>query len=111
ITNYLNLSDGIFQRHFGIARHSPEWWDAILNIARFLAEHHQNGVFQNSPGLIAARMEEGRLQYDFTGFDRFFGAFISAGVDANVQGGNLMERERRKDAPLMVDAWIDDNGQ
>src|SRR5205807_7135965 len=81
------------------------------NIARFLAEHHQNGVFQNTPGLIAARMEEGRLQYDFSAFDRFFGAFISAGVDANVQGGNLMERERRKDAPLMVDAWIDDNGQ
>jgi hypothetical protein len=111
ITNYLNLSDGLFRRHYGIARHSPEWWDTISNIAHFLAEHHQNGIFQNTPGLVTARFEDGRPQYDFTAFDRFFGAFISAGVDANIQGGNLMERERRKDAPLMVDAWIEENGQ
>lgn len=110
ITNYLNLSEGLFQRHFGISRNSPEWWDAISNIARFLAEHHQNGVFQNTPGLVGARLEGSAINYDFTNFDRFFGAFISAGVDANIQGGNLMERDRRKDAPLMVDAWVDENG-
>ncbi len=111
ITNYLNLSAGNFQRHFGITRDSPEWWDTLSNIARFLAEHHQNGVFQNTPGLVKARFENSAAQFDFSDFDRFFGAFISAGVDANIQGGNLMERERRRDAPLMVDAWVEENGQ
>ena len=111
ITNYMNLSDGLFRRHLGISRDSPEWWVAIGNIARFLAEHHQNSVFQNTPVLVKARLEDGVMRYDFSGFDRFFGTFISAGVDANIQGGNLMERERRKGAAIMVDAWVVENGQ
>lgn len=111
ITNYMNLSDGLFRRHFGISRDSPEWWEAIGNIARFLGEHHQNGVFQNTARLVRARLENGTMSYDFADFDRFFGAFIAAGVDANIQGGNLMERERRKGATVMVDAWVEENGQ
>lgn len=111
ITNYMNLSERLFQAHFGISRNSPEWWDALGNIAGFLAEHHQNGVFQNTPGLVKARLENGAMRYDFAGFDRFFGTFISAGVDANIQGGNLMERERRKGATINVDAWVEENGE
>ena len=111
ITNYMNLSEGLFQRHFGISRNSPEWWDAIGNIARFLGEHHQNGVFQNTPGLVKASLENGAMRYDFAGFDRFFGTFVSSGVDANIQGGNMMERERRKGATINVDAWVEENGQ
>ena len=111
ITNYMNLSEGLFQRHYWISRNTPEWWETIGNMARFLAAHHQNGIFQNTPRLVRASLENGAMRYDFTDFDRFFGTFLSAGVDGNIQGGNLMERERRKGATIMVDAWVEKNGQ
>ena len=111
ITNYMNLSQGVFERYYGISRNTPEWWDTLANMARFLAGHHQNGVFQNTPALVKATLASGAMRYDFSNFDRFFGTFISAGVDANIQGGNLMERERRKGATIMVDAWVEENGQ
>jgi hypothetical protein len=111
ITNYMNLSDGLFKRHFGISRDSPEGWEAIGNIARFLGQYHQNGVFQNTPRLVRARLENGVMRYSFDDFDRFFGTFIDAGVNANIQGGNLMSRERRKGATIMVEAWVEENGQ
>jgi hypothetical protein len=111
ITNYFNLSDSHLKRFYGVERHSPEWWDLMSNLAHFLAEYHQDCMYADVPSLAMGRIENGVMRYDFTNFERFFGTFFSAGVDGNFQGGNLLSRQRRKGATLMVRAWVEENGQ
>jgi len=111
ISNYLNLSDAHLQQFYGCAQFSDAWWELMRNIARFMARYHQTSIFANPVRLAQAEVAGGALRYDFRHFERFVETFQAAGVPGPIEGGNLMHRQRVRNAPLMVQAWVLEGGR
>jgi hypothetical protein len=111
ITNYFNLNDSHLQQFYGCAQFSDAWWELIRNMARFMGRYHQTSIWANPVRLVRAELSGGVLRYDFRDFERFVETHLAAGVSGPVEGGNLLRRERRRDAPLMVPAWIVEEGR
>ncbi len=111
ITNYLNLGDSHLQQFFGCSRGSESWWRLIGSIARFMAGYYQTSIPATPGQLVKTSVVNGAIRYDFGDFDRFVETFQAAGVPGPIEGGNLLWRQRRRDAPEMVSAWVIENGR
>jgi hypothetical protein len=111
ITNYFNLSDAHLQQFYGCAQFTDAWWELIRNMARFMGRYHQTSIGANPVRLARVEAAGGALRYDFRDFERFVETHQAAGVPGPIEGGNLMRRERRRNAPLMVPSWIVEGGR
>lgn len=111
ITNYFNLSDAHLQQFYGCAQFTDAWWELISNMARFMSRYHQTSIGASPVRLARVEAAGGALRYDFREFERFVETWQAAGVPGPIEGGNLMRRERRRDAPLMVPSWIMEDGR
>lgn len=111
ITNYFNLSDAHLQQFYGCAQFSDAWWELIRNMARFMSRYHQTSIGASPVRLARVEAAGAGLRYDFREFERFVETYQAAGVPGPIEGGNLMRRERRRDAPLMVPSWILEDGR
>jgi hypothetical protein len=105
VTNWFTLDDKTSQQFFGVASFSPQWWTLISNVARVLAEHHQNVIITPLLALIQPRLESGNLQYDFTNFDRWVETFQRAGAIGYIEGSHLLDRAGSYDASLVVSTF------
>jgi hypothetical protein len=111
VTNHFNFGEGHIQQFYGISRYSPEWWDLMAGFARFLAGYHQTSIVADPSALATAEPAGSGVKLDFGNFERYIETFHSAGVRGTIEGGNLLYRERRRDAPIMVRAWVAENGR
>src|SRR5579883_191044 len=111
VSNHFNLSDQHVRQFWGCSRYSEQWWTLVGYIARFLAGYHQTSIGADPVNLAAAEPAGGRLRYDLSNFERFVETFESAGVAGSIEGGNLLTRERRPGAPILVRAWTLENGR
>ncbi|MCW5979544.1 MAG: DUF4091 domain-containing protein [Bryobacteraceae bacterium] len=111
ITNYFNLSDRHLQQFYGCSQYSDCWWDLIRNMAGFMARYYQTSIGADPVQLAKADIVGGQVRYNLENFERFVETFKAAGVPGPIEGGNLLERQRRRDATMMVPAWINDNGK
>jgi hypothetical protein len=111
ITNYFNLSERHIEQFYGCSPFSDSWWRLIRNMAGFMSRYHQTSIGANPVRLARAEVIGGRLRYDFGNFERFIETFQIAGVPGPVEGGNLLVRQRRRDAPVMVRGWLTEDGK
>ncbi len=111
VSNHFNLSDGHLEQFYGCSRYSDTWWGVVRNFARFLAAYHQTSIGANPVSMVTAEVRGGVVSYDFSNFERFVETFEAAGVKGHIEGGNLLRRERRRDAPVMARAWVVENGR
>ena len=110
VTNWFGLSDGRSEQFYGVARFSPGWWKLVANIAGVMAEHRQNVVITPLMDLIQPRVEDGRLAYDFSNFDRWVETFQHAGAIGYIEGSHLLDRAGGYEAGLIVSTFQFENG-
>ena len=111
VSNHFNLSDKHIRQFYGCSRYTEEWWGLMVNIARFLRAYHQTSMVADALSLVAAEAAGGNVRYDFGNFERFVEAFQSAGIDGSIEGGNLLTRAGGPDGPVLVRAWILEDGR
>ncbi|MEK7404606.1 MAG: DUF4091 domain-containing protein [Acidobacteriota bacterium] len=111
IANHFTFADERIRQFYACSRFTEEWWELVANFARFLAGYHQNSIVADPVGLASAKVEGGELRYDFGNFERFVQTFQAAGVSEYIEGGNLLTRERRPGAPVMLRAWVVEDGR
>ncbi len=111
INNYFNLSERHLEQFYGCSPGSRAYWLLIRNIARFLARYHQTTVRAHAMELARPLVRGGALEFDFSDFERFVETWEAAGVKGEIDGGNLLWRERRRNAPVMIRAWVVENGR
>ncbi len=111
VSNHFTFADARMQQFYGAAKFSEAWWDVVGNTARFLGQYRQTSILADPVSLATAEVRGGRLVYDLRNFERFVGAFDAAGVWGDIEGGNLLVRERRRDAPVKARAWIVDGAR
>lgn len=111
ISNYLNLSERHTEQFYGCSRFSEAWWELIRNYAGFFGRYHQTVVRGSPVALAQVTVRGGRLHYDFSNFIRYVEMFQAYGVNGQVEGSNLARRERLRNAPVMIPAWVIENGQ
>ena len=106
IDNYFNFSEKHLQQFYGVSVYSDAWWALMRNIAGFMAGYHQNVIRVLPTRHVSADVRGGELHFDFRNFEPFVETWEAAGVTGLIDGGNLMRRERRRNAPVMVRAWV-----
>ena len=111
INNYLNLGDRHLEQFHSCTHGSGPWWALIANYARFWADYYQTAIAANAVSLARPELAGGDLKYNFSDFERYVETWEAAGVKGQIDGGNLMERERRRDATIMTDAWVVEGGK
>ncbi|HSB13211.1 MAG TPA: glycoside hydrolase domain-containing protein, partial [Bryobacteraceae bacterium] len=111
VNNYLNLSDYHLEQFHSCTRGSGPWWNLIANYARFWAGYYQTSIGANAVSLAKPELAGGGLRYNFSDFERYVETWEAAGVKGQIDGGNLMERQRRRDATIMTEAWVVEGGK
>ncbi|HVX67058.1 MAG TPA: DUF4091 domain-containing protein, partial [Bryobacteraceae bacterium] len=111
VTNHFYFGSDLVQQTYGVTYGSGEWWGLVANFARFLGSYHQSSIVTSPIQMVKAEVSGGGLRFDFSDYERFVSLFQSAGVDRHFEGGDLLTRERRRGAPLMMRAWVNENGR
>lgn len=98
VTNWFS-PDAIAKCH-GVQMWSEGCWKLLEAWAHSMAEHRQNTVITPLFSLIDFSQDSnGKLQFDFTRFDRWIDLFTRAGVIGCIEGGHLAWRDGGWDAP------------
>lgn len=111
ISNYFYLGGGLTREIYGVKPDTEQWWRLLGNFARFLARYHQSSIGANAVSMSKAEVAGDGLRYDFSYFERYVSVFDRAGVDRNIEGGNLLDRVRVPGAPLTMTAWVNEGGR
>lgn len=119
VTNWFYLSDSQLQPFYGVSVFSEGWWKLLGRIGHVLAEHHQNmiatpltGFYFSNFALIQARVEKGRMVYDFSRFDRWVKTFQDAGLIGYIEGGHVLRRyQEEPGSPVRVQVYVNKNGK
>jgi hypothetical protein len=102
VTNWFTLDDKTTQQFYGVSAFSPQWWTLVANVARVLAAHRQNVILTPLMMLVQPGVNNGKLEYDFTNFDRWVETFKQAGAIGHIEGSHVLERAGSYEAPLVV---------
>lgn len=73
-----------------LEKFSPQYWDLMRKYARNMAQHRQNMALISPLEMTEYSFApDGRLQFDFTNFNRAVRIFIDEGVIGRIEGGHL----------------------
>jgi hypothetical protein len=73
-----------------LEKFSPRYWDLMRKYASNMAQHRQNTALISPLEMTEYSFSpEGRLQFDFTNFNRAVRIFIDEGVIGRIEGGHL----------------------
>ena len=101
VTNWFSIK----WRHMQIApkNDSPAYWELLRRYARNMAEHRQN-VALISPLNLATftAADGGKLNVDFSRFDRWVKIFTEEGVIGRIEGGHLGGRSGGWNSPFVA---------
>lgn len=92
VTNWFSLDDKTSRQFFGVPMFSGGWWKLVGNVAHVFAAHRQNVVLTPLMTLIHAKAVGGRIEYDYSDFDRWAETFRNAGVIGTIEGSHLTTR-------------------
>ena len=104
VTNWFTLDDQRSQQFFGVPAFSDGWWKLVGNVAQVFAAHRQNVAITPLMLLVQPKLAGGRIQYDFSNFDRWVETFQSAGAMSYIEGSHLLTRPYYT-APLGVQVF------
>lgn len=105
VSNWFTLDEKTSQQFYGVSAFSPAWWTLVSNVAHVLAAHRQNVILTPLLTLIQPQVKDGKLEYDFTNFDRWVETFRQAGAIGHIEGSHVLQRAGSYDAPLIVPAF------
>lgn len=111
VTNWFGFDDAASRQFYKVAQFSPAWWTLMANLGAVMAEHRQNVIITPLMSLIAPRVEDDRLAYDFSNFDRWVETFQHAGAIGYIEGSHLLGRAGSYSAALSVSTLQIENGQ
>ncbi|MEO6434192.1 MAG: glycoside hydrolase domain-containing protein, partial [Tepidisphaeraceae bacterium] len=103
VTNWFQMSRGIepFPK-----KETPDYWELLRRYARDMAEHRQN-VSRAAPLLLTDYSgPNNRLRFNFDRFDRWVTIFLSAGIDARIEGQQFGFRKGEWDSPFVVSIYM-----
>ncbi|HOW71484.1 MAG TPA: DUF4091 domain-containing protein [Phycisphaerae bacterium] len=82
---------------------TPAYWDLLRRYARNMAAHRQNAALIAPLSSAAYKVGEGgKLEADFTPFDRWVEIFIQEGVIGRIEGGHIGGRVGGWDSQFVV---------
>ncbi len=105
-TNWWRMTD----RHLGIdVRPGTAGYEALMRrYARNMAAHRQNVAFISALNLVVVtRDADGRLRFDFGGFDRWVRVFQDEGVIGRIEGGHLGTRRGGWESQFGAFIWVE----
>jgi Domain of unknown function (DUF4091) len=111
VTNWFNLDKDHLGRFFDLRNDDERYWNLLEDIAQVMSDHRQNVILTPVLSLADARLEGGRIVYDFSRLDRWLDTFGKRGLTEVVEGGHLLDRENGYRSPLKVPVFVVDNGQ
>jgi len=101
VTNWFSMQ----WRHMKVVPEpdSPKYWALLRRYARNMAEHRQN-VAKISPLSLATFSTDsnGKLQIDFSRFDRWVTIFMEEGVIGRIEGGHFGGRSGGWTSPMVI---------
>ncbi|HET7213875.1 MAG TPA: DUF4091 domain-containing protein [Terriglobia bacterium] len=110
VTNWFSLDGQKSQQFFGVAAFSDGWWKLVDNVAHVFAGHRQNVIITPLMELVQPKVKGGRLEYDFSNFDRWVETFKAAGALKYIEGSHLLTRPYYT-APLGVEVFEIEKGK
>ncbi|HET9179054.1 MAG TPA: DUF4091 domain-containing protein [Terriglobia bacterium] len=110
VTNWFTLDGQSTQQFFGVPAFSDGWWKLVGNVAQVFAEHRQNVVITPLMVLVQPKWARGKMNYDFSNFDRWVETFQSAGALRYIEGSHLLTRPYYT-APLGVEVFAYEGGK
>jgi hypothetical protein len=111
VTNWFDVDEGHLGRFFDLRNDQERYWDLLANLAQVMADHRQNVILTPVLSLTDARVQVGRVTYDFSRLDRWLDTFGEKGLTELIEGGHLLDRENGYRSALKVPAFVVDNGQ
>lgn len=94
------------------ARDSPDYWRLLRKYARNMADHRQNVALISPLDLAEYRAAgDGKLQIDFSRFDRWIDIFKDEGVLGRIEGGHIGDRVSHFRSPFFVYIQKIENGE
>ena len=111
VTNWFNLDEEHLGRFFDLRNDQQRYWELLGNIAQVMSDHRQNVMLTPVLSLTEARVEDGRVTYDFSRLDRWLDTFGRNGMTELIEGGHLLDRENGYRSALKVPAFVVENGQ
>jgi hypothetical protein len=110
VTNWFNTDQAHLSKFFDLGNDQERYWNLLGNIAQVMSEHGQNVILTPVLSLTDARLEDGRISYDFSRLDRWLDVFGRSGLTEVIEGGHLLDRENGYRSALKVPAFVVDNG-
>jgi hypothetical protein len=111
VTNWFNVDEAHLSRFFDLHNDQERYWNLLANIAQVMSDHRQNVILTPVLSLTDARIQDGRVIYDFSRLDRWLDIFGKNGLTEVIEGGHLLDRENGYRSALKVPAFVIDNGQ
>lgn len=111
VTNWFNTGAANLRAHYKVEPYSDGYWKLMANLGRVMAEHRQNLILTPVRSLASASLAGGRIQYDFSLFDKWVETFEKAGLIGTIEGGHLLGRSGGFFAPMTVPAQVVEGGK
>jgi hypothetical protein len=111
VTTWFDLDQQSLGKYYDIGSDLDRYWQLASNIGRVLADHKQNVLITPVLSLTDARLSGGTVTYDFTRLDRWIETFTRLGLLDVIEGGHLMDRESGYDSPIVIPAFVVENGE
>ncbi len=111
VTTWFDLDQQSLGKYYDIGSDLERYWQLASNIGRVLADHKQNVLITPVLSLTDARLSGGTVTYDFTRLDRWIETFTRLGLLDVIEGGHLMDRQSGYDSPIVIPAFVVDNGE
>lgn len=110
VTNWFDPSREHLARYYDLDGDPEAYWTLLENIGRVMARYGQNTMLTPILDLVRVEWKNGKYEFDFAEFDRWVETFEQAGLLGTVEGGHLLTRSKGYFSPVVVPAWIDENG-
>jgi Domain of unknown function (DUF4091) len=111
VTNWFNVDEGHLSKFFDLRNDQERYWNLLANIGQVMSEHGQNVILTPVLSLTDARVDDGRVTYDFSRLDRWLDVFGRSGLTEMIEGGHLLDRQNGYRSALKVPAFVVDNGR
>lgn len=106
ISTWFYFDEQTMAPYFDVQGKPEELWELLGNIGRVMAAHKQNVFLTPVLSLTDARLNRGRLKYDFSRLDRFVETVSRTGAMELIEGSHLVERTGGYDGPVEISALV-----